>query len=158
MPLGEAADEIAEKAMSAQAEFLSAVITPPTFAIGVNYAPDGSWDVAGISKDDLNNLVPGLGDALPSDPGFLKTMDGMGIDQLGFNTNEDGFFLTINGDRLPYVTWADGRINNVLALAAEAGLLDGIVPGMDASALIQYVDALLPALLASELSLNVNFP
>ncbi len=158
IPLGEIESGTAEKAMNAQAEFLASVVTPPTFAIGVNYAADGSWDIAGISKEDLNTLVPGLGDALPSDPGFIDTMKGMGIDQLGFATSEDGFFLTINGDRLPYVTWADGRINNVLALAAETGMLDNAVPGYDAQTLLQYVDAVLPAILATQLSLNINFP
>lgn len=158
IPLGVVETDAADRAMSAQAEFLSAVVTPPTFSIGVNYAADGSWDIAGISKADLNSMVPGLGDSLPSDPGFVATMKGLGITQLGFATSEDGFFLTINGDRLPYVTWADGRINNVLALAAETGMLDNAVPGMDANALMQYVDAILPAILASHVSLNINFP
>lgn len=158
LPLVSADDDAAERAMSAQAEFLKAVITPPTFSVGVNYAEDGSWDIAGISKDDLASMVPGLADALPSDPAFIATMDGMGIDQLGVSTNEDGFFISINGKNLPYVTWADGRINNVLALAAETGMLDEVVPGMDAKALLQYVDALLPAILASQISLNINFP
>ena len=158
LPVIGADDEAAQRAMSAQAEFLSAVITPPTFSIAVDYAADGSWDIAGISKEDLSSMVPGLGDALPSDPAFVQTMAGMGISQLGFATNEDGFFISINGDNLPYVTWADGRINNVLALAAATGMLDNVVPGMDADALLSYVDALLPAILASQVSLNINFP
>ncbi len=158
LPLVNMDSESAERAMSAQAEFLKAVVTPPTFAVAVNYAPDGSWELAGISKEDLASIVPGLGDALPSDPALIQTMNGMGIDQLGFSTNEDGFFISINGKNLPYVTWADGRINNVLDLALQSGMLDAALGGMDADAIMQYVDALLPAILASQISLNVNFP
>jgi len=151
-------DAAAERAMSAQAEFLKAVITPPTFAIAVNYAPDGSWELAGISEEDLAAVVPGLGDALSLEPGMIATMDGMGIKQIGISTNEDGFFISINGKNLPYLTWADGRINNVLDLAVQSGMLDAALGGMDTEALMQYVDALLPAILASQISLNVNFP
>ena len=43
LPLVNMDSESAERAMSAQAEFLKAVVTPPTFAVAVNYAPDGSW-------------------------------------------------------------------------------------------------------------------
>jgi hypothetical protein len=158
LPFVDMNDEAAQKAMSAQAEFLRAVVTPPTFAIAVNYAQDGSWELAGISKEDLASVVPGLGDAIPSDPAFISTMEGMGIKQLGFSTNENGFFISINGKNLPYLTWADGRINNVLDLAMKSGMLDAALGGMDTEALMQYVDALLPAILASQISLNINFP
>jgi len=151
-------DAAAERAMSAQAEFLQAVITPPTFSIAVNYAADGSWELAGISEQDLAQVVPGLGDAIPSDPAFVATMDEMGINQLGFSTNEQGFFISINGQNLPYLRWGEGRISNVLDLAIQSGMLDSALGGTDTDTLMQYVDALLPAILASQISLNVNFP
>jgi len=150
--------ESAERAMTAQAEFLQAVVTPPTFAVAVNYEPDGSWELAGISKEDLAAVVPGLGDAIPDDPALISAMQGMGISQLGFSTNENGFFISINGKNLPYVTWADGRINNVLDIAIQSGMLDAALGGMDTDTLMQYVDALLPAILSSQISLDVNFP
>lgn len=158
LPLVNMDTEAAERAMSAQAEFLQAVVTPPTFAISVDYAPDGSWELAGISREDLAAVVPGLTDAIPSDPALIGTMDGMGIDQIGISTNEDGFFISINGDNLPYLTWADGRIRNVLDIAMQSGMLDQALGGMDADALMQYVDALLPAILASNINLSINFP
>ena len=158
LPLVSPDDAAAQRAMSAQQEFLQAVLVPPTFLVTVSYAPDGSWEIAGISQEDLATLAPALGNALPSDPAFPQTMNSLGIDKLGVSTNEDGFFISINGKTLPYVTWADGRINNVLDLAVKTGMLDDAVPGMDIEGLLQYVDALLPALLATQIGVNIEFP
>jgi hypothetical protein len=148
----------AERAMSAQQEFLQAVLVPPTFLVTVTYAPDGSWEVAGIGQAELDRLIPGFGNALNLGPDGIQQLSAIGIEQIGISTNENGFFISINGKTLPYLTWADGRINNVLDLAVQSGLLEGVVPGMDTGALLQYVDALLPAILASQISLNVEFP
>jgi hypothetical protein len=158
LPLVSIDDAAAEEAMSAQAEFLRAVVTPPTFSIAINYAPDGTYELAGISPEDLNQFVPGLGDSISQDPGLIAQMDQMGIDQIGLSTNEDGLFVSINGQNLPYFTWADGRIMNVLNIAVESGMLDEALGGMDPEVVMQYVDALLPALLATDVNLSVNFP
>ena len=158
LPFARSDAETTEQAMSSQREFLQAVLVPPTFQVGITYADDGSWEIGGIGQADLAALAPQLGNVLPSDPNFPATMKGMGISQFGISTNEDGFFISLNGKTLPYVTWADGRINNVLDLAVQTGMLDNAVPGMDIESLLQYVDALLPALLASQISVNINFP
>jgi len=158
LPLVNMDNASAQEARNAQAEFLKAVVTPPTLAVAVNYAADGSWELAGISKEDLASFIPGLAESIPSDPNLVNTMSGMGINQIGFSTNEDGFFISVNGKNLPYLTWADGRIRNVLDLAMQSGMLDAALGDTDTEALMQYVDALLPAILAANINLNINFP
>jgi hypothetical protein len=46
----------------------------------------------------------------------------------------------------------------VLDIALASGMLDAALGGMEADVIMQYVDALLPALLATDVNLDVNFP
>lgn len=144
----------AERAMAAQQEFLAAVQVPPTFQVVVDYAEDGSWQVGGISQDVWAGLAPQLGSTFDQLGTTMRQLSGLGIDEISLETNADGFFILINGNRLPYVSWKDGRINNVLDLAVQSGLLAGTVP----DELIQQIETLLPAVMASNVSLKFDLP
>lgn len=151
-------DETAERFMAAQQEFLDAVGTPPTFQLVVTYADDGSWSIAGISEEEWTQLAPMLGGALdPLSEAVLGASEA-GIDELGIATNEKGIFLSINGKTLPYITWEDGRINHVLDLVLESGMLPGVASDPNTAMIIEMVESLLPAILASDVNLIIRLP
>ncbi len=156
VPIGMIDAGAAEAAMAAQKAFLESVVTPATIVITVNYAADGSWSVAEFSAAELQD-IPGVNWAqfnLTTEQ--LAAFQAAGIQELGLATNADGVFISINGKTLPYLTWADGRINNLLNLAVESGLLS-MVPGLD-PATLEMVAGLVPAITASNVSLRVVFP
>ena len=154
LPYVDPDDTAAQRAMAAQKEFLDAVQIPPTFQVVISYAPDGSWEVGGISQDVWAGLAPQLGTSLDQLGATMQQLAGLGIDDISLDTNADGFFISINGKRLPYISWKDGRINNVLALAVQSGLLGDAVP----AELIQQIETLLPAVMASNISLKLELP
>jgi len=154
LPYVDPDDTAAQRAMAAQREFLDAVQIPPTFQVVISYAPDGSWEVGGISQDVWAGLAPQLGTSLDQLGATMQQLAGLGIDDISLDTNADGFFISINGKRLPYISWKDGRINNVLALAVQSGLLGDAVP----AELIQQIETLLPAVMASNISLKLELP
>ena len=104
--------------------------------------PTKRWfvEVGGISQDVWAGLAPQLGTSLDQLGATMQQLAGLGIDDISLDTNADGFFISINGKRLPYISWKDGRINNVLALAVQSGLLGDAVP----AELIQQIETLLP--------------
>lgn len=159
VPLVAVDDEVAARAMAAQQEFLDMVQTPPTFLVTIQYAEDGTWSVADLTQADLVQLIPVPLDALNLDAGTIQQLDAMGISEIALQTNADGIFISINGQTLPYITWADGRVNHLLELAQQTGLLAPILgddPNM--GALMDYIESILPAVQASEISLRVVFP
>lgn len=155
LPMVVVDDQIAATARAAQQEFLDAVGTPPTFAATVTYMADGSWSVAGLSQAELAQYLPAVQNYLSLSPSLIQSASAAGIDKLTISTNTDGIFIAVNGKTLPYITWADGRINHILTLVQQTGLLG---EGLDAQTLINTVEGLLPAVQASNLTLSVDFP
>jgi hypothetical protein len=155
VPLVDLDAEAAEAARAVQQEFLAAVGAPPTFQIGVQYAEDGTWTVADMTQEEWSQLAPVPLDQLNLPPTAIQALRAAGIKQLSLYTNPDGIFIAINGQELPYITWAEGRVENVLALIEAAGLL-GADPNM--AVVMDTVKQLLPAVQASNVRLNVGFP
>lgn len=155
LPLVVIDDQVAANARAAQQEFLDAVGTPPSFAATVVYAADGSWSVAGLSQAELAQFLPAVQNYLSLSPSLIQAASAAGIDEITISTNTDGIFIAVNGKTLPYITWADGRINHILTLVQQTGLLG---EGLDAQTLINTVEGLLPAVQASNLTLSVDFP
>jgi hypothetical protein len=156
IPIGVIESGAAAEAMAAQQAFLASVGTPPTIQVTINYATDGSWTVADFSGTDLEQITSMNLSQLDMTPEQIAQYQALGIKELGVATNADGIFISINGQTLPYITWADGRINNVLNLAMESGLLS-MVPGLDPAAL-EMVAGLIPAITAANVGLRVVFP
>lgn len=159
IPLVAADDQVAAQAIAAQQEFLEMVQSPPTFMVTIQYAEDGTWSVADLSQQDLVQLAPVPLDMLTLNAQTIQAMGASGIDQIELQTNPDGIFILINGQALPYITWADGRVNHLLQLAEQTGLLASMLGNSpNTSALIDTVESLLPAVQASNVSLRVEFP
>jgi hypothetical protein len=156
IPIGVMETGAAEEAMAAQQAFLESVGTPATIQITVNYAADGSWTVAEFTAAELQQITAVNWSQLNLTADQIAAIQAAGIEEIGFATNADGIFISINGKTLPYITWADGRINNVLNLAMESGMMN-MMPGMDPAAL-EMVAGLVPAITASNVSLRVVFP
>lgn len=149
-------DEVATRAMAAQQEFLDVVGTPPTFAVTVAYAEDGTWQLAGLTQAEVAQVLPMIpAGALNLQPGMIQTASSAGINEITLSTNSQGIFIAVNDQTLPYITWADGRINHTLSLIEQTGLL-----GTDANVqiIMDTIEGLLPAVQASNIQLTVTFP
>lgn len=151
--------EVARQSLEAQQEFLAAVGVPPTFQLVVNYADDGTWSVGDLSQAEWSEIAPIPWDALNLDPALVQGASASGIEEIGIATNAEGIFISVNGRTLPHITWAEGRVNHVINLAAQTGMLD-MVLGADpeTSALLDTVQSLLPAVQASDVNIKVVFP
>jgi hypothetical protein len=159
LPLTTMDDTVARTALAAQEEFLRAVGTPPTFQVVLTYAEDGTWTLGEMTQAEWSSIAPIPWEQLNLPPQTIQAASNAGIDEVGLTTNAQGIFISINGKTLPYITWADGRINHVLNLALEAGLLDGLMganPNM--ATLMETVESLLPAVQASNVNIRVVFP
>ncbi len=90
---------------------------------------------------------------------MMESIINAGITEVSVYTNADGLHISINGRDLPYVGWADGEINHVLALAEQLGLWDTLADsGMNPGELIGVVETILPAVQSTNASINVYFP
>lgn len=151
--------DIAQQALAAQQEFLAAVGAPPTFQLVVNYAADGTWSVGDLSQEEWSAIAPVPWEMLNLSPALIQGASSSGINEVGIATNPEGIFISVNGRTLPHITWADGRINHVINLAAQTGMLDMVLgENPETSALLETVQSLLPAVQASDVSIRVVFP
>jgi hypothetical protein len=154
------ASESATAARSAQAEFLTAVgDTQPTITLPVFYSEDGTWRVGDLSDSEWTNLTGLPLQAARLDPSMIKGIMEAGITDVSLFTNSDGLHVSVNGSDLPYIGWADGEINNLLALTEQLGLLDTLADsGMNMGEVIGLVETLLPAVQSTNTNINVYFP
>jgi hypothetical protein len=159
LPLVSTDNAEAEAAMQAQQQFLDSVGYTPVIHFTINYAEDGTWTIADMNQADWSSLIPVPLEMLNLSPETIAGVSASGINEIELSTNADGIFISINGKTLPYLTWADGRINHLITLAEETGLLSMAVgDSADMSSAIDAVEALLPAVQASDVSLRVTFP
>jgi len=142
---------------AAQEAFLESIGTPPQIHASVDYDAEGNWELAGISGLELAALgVPPESLAIP--PDMLQSLSDMGVKSMGLATGEQGIFIVVNDKKLPHISWENGEIVHVLNLAAQMGLLDDMAPGTDMGDLLVTIEAMLPAIQVSEISLTANFP
>jgi sulfur carrier protein ThiS len=151
--------DAAAAALAAQEEFLAAVGTPPVIHVTIAYNADGTWTIADMGEADWSQLVPGAMEMLTLAPATVQAMSDAGISEIGLATNTEGIFISINGQTLPYITWAEGRVNHLLDLAEQTGLLAQATGGdPNMAAILDTVESLLPAVQATDVSLRVTFP
>lgn len=159
VPLVATDDEVAAQAMAAQQEFLETVGAPPTFQLVVNYAPDGTWSVGDLTQEEWSAIAPIPWEMLNLDPAMIQGASAAGIEEVGIATNPEGIFVSVNGRTLPHITWAEGRVQHVINLAAQTGMLDMVLgANPETSALLDTVQSLLPAVQASDVNIRVVFP
>jgi hypothetical protein len=150
-------DSAAAQAKEAQEAFLAAVGSPPQIRVTVAYAPDGTFQIAGLSGSDLAQLGLPL-QALTLPRATVQQLSGMGIQSIGFATNPQGIFISVNNRTLPHITWGEGEVNHVLKLAAQMGFLQQVVGSSEnTEALVRTIESFLPIVQASDVSLTFTF-
>ncbi len=149
--------------MSAAQAATTGAIPLPAINATVVYAADGTWTVEGMSEADLAALKEAapfiLWDQLDLTAEQLASVQAAGLKEITISTSSDGLSMAVNGEPLPYLSWADGRLLNVLSLAEETGLLAQFVgddPGT--LAILDTVKQFLPAVTAANVSLKIVFP
>jgi hypothetical protein len=145
-------------AHKAQQDFLIAVGAPPRINLPVFYRPDGSWTVGNLTETEWSALTGMPFYALQMNPFWVNQLSLSGISQIGIGTSQAGIQLSINGNNLPTLTWADGELLHLLNLADQTGLLDMIAPGMNMNEMLAMVAQLLPMITTADFDLTVHMP
>ncbi len=148
----------AAAARAAQEEFLAAAGQAPKIQVVIDYADDGTWQVAGLSEEEWSQIAPLPWGTLTRDPGQIARIKEAGINTISLATNPDGIFISINDKTLPYISWNNGEIVHTLKLAAQLGLLDSVMGGdPDTAQLLETIESLLPMVQAADVNIVVNF-
>ena len=160
IPTYVAESEAAMKAKQAQADFMAAVgDTPPTINLPIFYDADGSWRVGDLTDAEWTALTGLPLQAIRLQPSMMNSIMGAGISEISLFTTPEGLHVSINGKALPYIGWADGEINHLLALADQAHLWDSLADsGMNMGEVVGLVESLLPIVQSTDTSINVFFP
>ncbi|MEM7129912.1 MAG: hypothetical protein AAF702_26500 [Chloroflexota bacterium] len=160
IPTVVAGDEsIASEVEVSQQRFVETVGTPPQIQIIVHYAQDGSWEVAGLNPDQWTQVLPAPWYALNLPPTLITDLTDSGVRRVGFATNEDGLFISVNDKTLPHIGWSHGELQHVLHLTDQLGLLEAAVGGIaHAEELVVLFEEWLPAVQMINLRLSVHFP
>ena len=146
-------------AVERQETFLETVALPPTIMIPVDYQLDGSWHVAGMTPEEWSVLTKMPWDSLRLTPQQIEAASSAGIRNVEIASDKDGLHVRVNDLDLPHLSWDQGKLNHLLAVAADAGLRDLLAAnGLDAQTLLTVIDRLLPIVTAAEVSIQVVFP
>lgn len=146
----------AAAAKTAQQAFLSEIGAAPVIRIPVVYDVDGNYTVQGITDAEWQALTGAPFGQLKLDGDLIRDAAAAGITGATVRTDAEGIHIALNGKELPVLGWAEGELNHVVKLAATAGMLDAA--DMDAAAITQLAEALLPAIQSSNVEINVSFP
>lgn len=147
----------AQAANSAQESFISSVGTPGVINLPVYYADDGSWTVANMTDTEWANLTGDpIWQSYRMKPEVVAGFKAKGVKELTISTDAQGFHISVNGQALPYITWSNGKLNNLVDLAAQMGYLDSL--GSNTDQIKSLIDQWLPVLTANNVNLRVFFP
>ena len=146
----------AATAQAAQQAFLSEIGAAPIIRIPVVYDIDGNYTVQGITDAEWQALTGAPFGQLKLDSELIQGAVAAGVTGATVRTDAEGIHIALNDKELPVLGWANGELNHLLKLAAGAGLLD--TTGMDATAITQLVETLLPVIQSSNIEINVSFP
>lgn len=127
----------------AQEQFLQVFGTPPSIDLPILYHSDGSWTLGELSDVDWTVLTSTPFYALRLPPAVVSGLTDAGVQTVSLQTDREGIHIAVNGTGLPYLSWGNGEIQNVLALTEQLGILDGIsglVPGGDLGSIMGLVE------------------
>lgn len=148
----------AASARKAQADFLALVGAPPLIRATLTYAPDGTFEIAGLTGADLAILGLPLQAIFTLAPGSVRQISDLGVETVTLSTNPEGIFIAINGRTLPHITWGDGEVNHALRLAAQMGLLRMLGSAERGIAVVDAIERMLPVVQAADVNLTIVFP
>lgn len=151
------ADDVSAAVNAAQEEFVNTVGSPGVINLPVHYAADGSWTVAGMNDTEWANVTGDpVWQSYRMKPEIISLFQEKGIKELTISTDAKGLHVSINGQALPYITWSDGKLNNLVDLLGSMGYLDSL--GNNAEEIKGLINQWLPILTASNVNLRVFMP
>lgn len=149
----------AAAATAAQEAYLDSVSNNVSeLHLGVDYNEDGSWVVGGMSTEEWAGTIEGVpweSLNLPAD--MLADLQAVGVESAFVGTNVDGISIKIGGMDLPYISWKHGELTHLVRIANQMGMLDGAL-GENPEAMLGFIEQWLPAVQASDVKINVDFP
>jgi predicted small secreted protein len=143
-------------ARNAEQTFLNKAGSRPTIQIPVNYNDDGTWTVHGLTDSDWQALSGLPFGGLRLNPEFVRNARVAGVRNATLRLDRTGIHLAINGEALPYLSWEEGGLLTMLDLAGDFGALEGLP--LDEATLDDLAATWLPALQATDVTIEVNFP
>jgi hypothetical protein len=148
----------AATARKAQQDFLASVSTPPRINLPVFYQPNGSWTVGDLTETEWSALTGLPFYALQMNPVWVNRLSSSGVSEISIATDATGIHISVNGNTLPTITWADGELLHLINLADQTGLLDMLAPGMNMNELMAMINQLLPMITTADFDLTVHMP
>jgi hypothetical protein len=151
----------AAAANAAQASFLAGVEGKPgKISIPVFYQADGSYRINDMTEAEWITLTgQSFWSSLRMNPTGLQSLAKAGVSQITLSTDANGIHIAINDKALPYISWADGKLNHLLNLADQMGLWQSLADsGQDVGMITSTINTMLPMVTASEFSLNLFIP
>ncbi|MCA9870496.1 MAG: hypothetical protein KDI03_07975 [Anaerolineae bacterium] len=122
------------------------LISLPRMVVDIDDA--GQASIGGLSVDAVNNLMPGM--QLPDlavNPFYVDWMRNTNIQHLELVSGDDGVFVFINGEPLPYLGWDGEALSNLAIVTGLTGLPYG-----------QLITKLVPIVQRTGLDFAVKFP
>ena len=151
----------ADMAKMAQEEFLAAVGAPPKINLPVMYNADGSWSLGDLTDTEWSSLTNVPLQALRLESGLIFALSTAGVSSMTLATDPTGIHISINGTKLPYLSWGSGEVQHMLALSQQMGLLAGsgaMVSMADMDAVLSMIEALLPIIQVADVSISIHLP
>lgn len=122
------------------------LISLPRLMVDIDDA--GQASIGGLSIDAVNSLMPGL--ALPDlaiNPFYVDWMRNTNVQHMELVSGEDGVFVFINGEPLPYLGWNDESLSNLAIVTGLTGLPYG-----------ELIGKLVPIIQRTGLDVAIKFP
>ncbi len=133
----------------------------PTIDIPILYHADGSWTLGELSDVDWTVLTSTPFYALRLPPSLIEGLTSSGIHEVTLKTDSDGIHIALNGIGLPYISWGNGEVQNVLAISKQLGVLDtvsALLPGADLDSVFSLIENLLPIIQATNANITIFLP
>jgi hypothetical protein len=144
---------------AAQEAFVENSGGAPRINLPVYYDVDGRWRVGDLTDDVWVNLTgQSWWTFLRLKPSVVDGLRKANITEMTLSTNAEGIHITLNGNPLPYIGWADGELVNALDLAEQLGLWNTLADQGGSGEMVAMIETLLPAVQASEANFQVYLP
>ncbi|MCB0074469.1 MAG: hypothetical protein KDE20_23545 [Caldilineaceae bacterium] len=138
----------------AKADLDAIVAQQPTLPLEINYAPDGSFELAGIPPL-MAGMIQGPLAAAKLTPDNLTSIQELGLESVGIRTAPGGLLVSINGQPLPFLQFT--QLTELFSLIDLAGAFGSGDSGM-LDSLKGPLEQALPLLQQFGIGMTVNFP
>lgn len=139
----------------ADADLDAIVAQQPTLPLEINYAADGSFQLAGIPPL-MAGMLQGPLSAAQLTPDQLASIGELGLENVGIRTAPGGLLVSINGQPLPFLQFT--QLSELFSLVDLAGAFTESEGGNPLDMLKGPLEQALPLLQQFGIGVTVNFP